>query len=78
MTHKKHLGQIKKVYAAIKPFTSKERRNLAWQILMNETIRKNKEGLKWLKDHYDVFIKNSNGDFKKTNRVLFKTKERKK
>jgi hypothetical protein len=64
MRHEKRLNQIKKVYAAMKPFTSNERRNIAWQILLNETIRKNNEGLKWLKDQYSMFIKNSTGDFR--------------
>jgi hypothetical protein len=63
MTHKKRLEQIKKVYATMKPFTPKEKRNLAWQLLLNETMRKNKEGLEWVKAHYETFIKNCTGDF---------------
>jgi hypothetical protein len=63
MTHKRHLQHIKKVYAAMKPLEAKDKRDLAWQLLLNETIRKDKEGLKWLKDHYRTFIKNSRGDF---------------
>ena len=63
MTHKKRLEQINKVYAAMKPFAPKEKRSLAWQLLLNETIRKNNEGVKWLKAHYDTFVKNSKGDF---------------
>jgi hypothetical protein len=63
MMHKKRLKQIKKVHAAMKPFSTEERRSIAWQLLLNETLRKNEEGLKWLKHHYLVFVKNSNGDF---------------
>jgi hypothetical protein len=63
MTHTKHLQQIKKVYAAMRPLKAKDKRRLAWQLLLNETIRKDKEGLKWLKDHYRTFIKSSRGDF---------------
>jgi hypothetical protein len=62
MRHKKRIEQIKKVHTAMKPFTSSERRTIAWQLLLNETIRKNKEGLKWLKDHYNMFIENSTED----------------
>jgi hypothetical protein len=47
----------------MKPFTPKEKRSLAWQLLLNETIRKNKDGVKWLKSHYNTFINNSSGDF---------------
>jgi hypothetical protein len=64
MRHKKRLEQIKRVYTAMKPFTSNERRDIAWQLLLNETIRKNKKGLTWLKNQYNTFIKNSTGDFR--------------
>jgi hypothetical protein len=64
MRHRRLLAHIKKVHAIMKPFTSQQRRRIAWQILLNETLRKDEEGLKWLRNHYERFVKYNKGDFK--------------
>ena len=62
MTPKKYLAQIKKIRGEMNKLTPARRRSLAWQMLLNETVRKDKEGIKWLVDNFYTLIVNSKAD----------------